>query len=209
MYHLIKKDFLMQKRYLKLSLLVALFFAAVLASLGPLGLSLSIFVISYMLVLGASAQEDKTHGDMLLASLPIKKTTIVLSKYVSVYVFAAYAILVNLGFMWLIRLLHLPIQVLPFALDGLYWALVAVTLFSSISFPLIFKWGYLKAKMANFILMFAFVLGGTTLLDRLSQSSFLNDRTEAEWLVGSVILLIILLVLSCMLSITFYKKREF
>jgi hypothetical protein len=209
MYHLIKKDFLMQKRHLKLSLLVALFFAAVLASLGPLGLSLSIFVISYMLVLGASAQEDKTHGDMLLASLPIKKTTIVLSKYVSVYVFAAYAILVNLGFMWLIRLLHLPIQVLPFALDGLYWALVAVTLFSSISFPLIFKWGYLKAKMANFILMFAFVLGGTTLLDRLSQSSFLNDRTEAEWLVGSVILLIILLVLSCMLSITFYKKREF
>jgi hypothetical protein len=209
MYHLIKKDFLMQKRHLKLSLLVALFFAAVLASLGPLGLSLSIFVISYMLVLGASAQEDKTHGDMLLASLPIKKTTIVLSKYVSVYVFAAYATLVNLGFMWLIRLLHLPIQVFPFSLDGLYWALVAVTLFSSISFPLIFKWGYLKAKMANFILMFAFVLGGTSWLDHFFQGAWLSNQTEAVWQVGFALLLIILLVLSYLISLAFYKKREF
>ncbi|GIN92692.1 hypothetical protein J22TS1_37430 [Siminovitchia terrae] len=91
MYHLIKKDILMQKRALKLSILLMIFFSFTLSNLGAAGLTIGILAITYQLVLGASALEDKNNSDIILISLPIKRTTIVLSKYVSIYIYAAYA----------------------------------------------------------------------------------------------------------------------
>lgn len=96
MYHLIKKDFLIQKRQVMLTLLLLVFFSFSLSPMGAAGLSVSILAITYMLVFGAGQLEDKNNGDVMLISLPIRRHTIVLSKYVSVYVFAAYALLVNL-----------------------------------------------------------------------------------------------------------------
>lgn len=207
MYHLIKKDLLIQKNYLLLSLLMVLAFTIALANLEPAGLSLSIFAFNYILVLGAVSQEDRTIGDMLLQSLPIRKSIIVSSRYVSVYVFALYAILINMGFIGLVRLFHLPIPVTPFSLEGVYWALMSITLFSAISFPLIFKWGYLKAKAVNYFLTFAFafIFGATPLLNRYFQGTPPSIQTKVSLTLG----LILLLALSYLISLTFYKKREF
>jgi len=202
----------MQKRTLKLSFLLIIFFTISLSKIGPAGLTISILAVSYMLVLGASALEDKNNSDVMLVSLPIKKKTIVLSKYVSVYVFAAYAILVNYLINLIVNLFHLPIKVLPFTLDGIYGAFVAVTLFCSISFPLIFKLGYLRSKMTNFILFFIIVFGGTTLVDKIAQDDlmeFLSEISDIEMMTLIMIPLIILCILSYFLSLTFYRNREF
>ncbi|GGK36729.1 hypothetical protein GCM10010965_32080 [Caldalkalibacillus thermarum] len=80
MYHFIKKDLLIQKHYLLLSLLMVLAFTIALANLEPAELSLSIFAFNYILVLGAVSQEDRTIGDMPLQSLPIRKSIIVSSR---------------------------------------------------------------------------------------------------------------------------------
>lgn len=106
MYLLIKKDFLIQKRNLKLSILLALFFSVSFSSIGTAGLIYSIYAVSYFLASGASALEDKNNSDMMLVSLPIKKQKIVLSKYISVYVFAAYAIIVTYLIVLIERLLN-------------------------------------------------------------------------------------------------------
>jgi len=211
MYYLIKKDLLVQKYNLLISLLIVLTFTIAFANLGPVGLSLSIFAVSYILIMGAASQDDRTNGDMLLQSLPIKKSTIVSSKYVSVYVFAAFAILLNMGVIGLIRLLKLPIPIAPFSLEGVYGSLIPITLFSAVSFPLIFKWGYLKAKAVNYFLtfVFAFIFGATPLLNRYFQGSPLSIQTEAAFKAGLILGLFLLLVLSYILSLSFYKKREF
>lgn len=209
MYHLIKKDLLIQKRTFWISMLMVLFFTIALANLGPAGLAMSIFAINYTLTLGAIAQEDRTNGDMLLQSLPIKKSTIVSSKYVSVYVFAAYAILLNLAFIGLIRLLHLPIPVIPFSLEGVFWALLSITLYTSVSFPLIFKWGYLRARTVNYILTFTFIFIATNLMNHLVEGTPLNIQTDPMLKVSLWLCLGLLLVLSYFLSLTFYKRREF
>lgn len=127
--------------------------------------------------------------------------------YDSVYVFALYAILINMGFIGLVRLFHLPIPVTPFSLEGVYWALMSITLFSAISFPLIFKWGYLKAKAVNYFLTFAFafIFGATPLLNRYFQGTPPSIQTKVSLTLG----LILLLALSYLISLTFYKKREF
>ncbi|MEQ2525283.1 ABC-2 transporter permease [Robertmurraya yapensis] len=218
MYHLIKKDILMQKRALKLSILLIIFFTFTLSNIGPAGLTIGVLAITYQLALGASALEDKNNSDIILISLPIKRTTIVLSKYVSIYFYAAYAILGFYLAYLIINLLNLRLDI-PFNFTGLIGAIIAVTLFCSISFPLIFKYGFLKAKMANLIIFFVFVFGGTGLVSYLSENNklmlsqdlitFLKNRSDIEIFIILMVPLVLILICSYFVSLNFYRKREF
>ncbi|MCJ7843193.1 ABC-2 transporter permease [Lederbergia sp. NSJ-179] len=219
MYHLIKKDILMQKKALKLSILLMIFFTfTLLTNIGSVGLTIGVLTITYQLVLGAYALEDKNKGDIILISLPIKRTTIVLSKYVSIYIYAAYAMLVFYLIYLIISLLNLPLNI-SFNFTGLMGAIIAVTLFCSISFPLIFKHGYLKSKMANLIIFFVFVFGGTALVGYLVGNNewmlgqdiipFFKYRSDIEILGIVLVPLALVLICSYFISLTFYRKREF
>ncbi|WP_026678621.1 ABC-2 transporter permease [Fictibacillus gelatini] len=219
MYHLIKKDFLIQKRNLKLSILLLLFFSVSFSSIGTTGLIYSICAVSYFLALGASALEEKNNSDMMLVSLPINKQKIVLSKYISVYVFTAYSILVIYGIVLMERLLKLPFNVLPFTIEAIVLAIAGVTFLCSIALPLIFKVGYLKAKMFNNILLFLLVFGTAALADNLVLTihftwqqkalQFFSKLSEIEMLGLIMIPLLIIFIFSYFLSLLFYKKREF
>ncbi|MFN2747378.1 ABC-2 transporter permease [Bacillus sp. z60-18] len=218
MYHLIKKDILMQKKTIKLSLFLMIFFTFTFSQLEHIGYTLAVLAITYQLTLGASSLEDKNNSDKILISLPIKRNIIVMSKYVSVYVYAAYAILVYFLLNMICQLLHIPLE-FPFTAIGAMGAVVAVTLFSAISFPLIFKYGYLKSKMANLIIFFVFIFGGTAVVKFLSEDEhFAFNKKLTEWIgstsnAGSFILLIValfaIIICSYGLSLKFYQKREF
>ncbi|MEC1262598.1 ABC-2 transporter permease [Bacillus swezeyi] len=218
MYHLIKKDILMQKRAIKLSLLLMIFFTFTFSQLELVGYTVAVLAVTYQLALGASSLEDKNNSDKILISLPIKRNIIVLSKYVSIYVYTAYAILVYFLINMIGNSLHLPLD-FPLTFAGAMGAVVAVTLFSSVSFPLIFKYGYLKSKMANLIIFFTFIFGGSAVFKFLDQDenvalnqkliAFLGKMSN----MGSFILLIagllIIIICSYGISLSFYKKREF
>lgn len=219
MYHLIKKDIIMQKRTIGLSLLFILFFTFTLSEIGPSGLVVNILAVTYMLALGASAVEDKNNSDIMLVSLPIKKDIIVCSKYISVYIFAVYAALINYLIYLIINQLNLPIEVLPFTSNGLFFSIVAVTLFSSIILPLIFKYGFLKSRVISIILFFVFISGGLSLIDNLSKNqnsifvqkilNLLNSSSDIQIALLILIPVVIVLFISYILSLNFYKNREF
>lgn len=219
MYHLIKKDLIIQKRNLKLSILLLLFFSLSFSSIGTAGLIYSIYAVSYFLASGASALEDKNNSDMMLVSLPIKKHKIVLSKYISVYVFATYAILVTYVIVLIERLFKLPFTVFPFTLEAIVLAVAGVTLLCSIAFPLIFKVGYLKAKMFNNILMLTLVFGTAALSDKLDFNihftwqqqvlQFFGELSELEIIGIIMIPILIIFIFSYFISLIFYKNREF
>ncbi|WP_251548824.1 ABC-2 transporter permease [Neobacillus muris] len=218
MFHLIKKDILVQKHALLISIALIIFFSISLSSLGPVGMTVGIITITYQLVLGASALEEKANSDIILISLPIKKHTMVLSKYLSVYVFAAYAILGFCLLYLIAQVLNLPIQltVTPTAIAG---SLVAITVLFSVSFPLIFKFGYIKSKIVNILILFVLIFGGTMTIGNLAQNEQSDLRQKAlELIQEGAQLQIILLVLiplalifaaSYFLSLRFYKNREF
>jgi len=211
-YHLIKKDWLVQKRSVMLSLLLMLFFTVSFSSVGPVGLSISIVTISYMLALGASAMEEKNNNDITLISLPIKKLTIVLSKYMSIYVFAAYAILINFIISVLVNLLHISEYSYPFTLNGVLGGIAGSTLFFSITLPLVFKYGYLKSKIASYLLFFGIIFGGAAILSTLDLDkwvTFINGIPQFATIGIVAIALIILYVVSIMLSLRLYRNREF
>lgn len=211
MFHLIKKDFLMQKKTLQLSLLLMIFFSVTLSTLGSSGLTISILAICYHLALGASALEDKNNSDVMLVSLPIKKAAIVLSKYMSIYVMFIYAALVNYIICTIADVLNLSTYFFPYTLDGIYGAMIAVTLLFSVSFPIIFKIGYLKSKMINFIILFVFIFVGAAIVQKLSQyvnMDFVDGISNVGMISIVIVLLAILLIASYFLSLHFYKHRE-
>lgn len=217
MFHLIKKDILMQKRTFALSILLMLFFTFTLSSLGPAGLTVGILAITYQFVLGASALEDKNNSDIILISLPIKKGTIVFSKYVSIFVYLAYAI-VGFSLIYVIgTLLSLPFEI-PLTKVGILGAVASVIFFFSISFPLIFKFGYVKAKMPNLIIFFVLVFGATPIVVNISnnEQSVIGQKIAAIINQGSImytavmiLILGILFFTSYFISLGFYSRRQF
>jgi hypothetical protein len=208
----------MQKKAIKLSVILIIFFTITLSNIGPAGLTIGVLAITYQLVLGACALEDKNNSDIILISLPIKRNTIVLSKYVSIYIYAAYAMLGFYLIYLITNLLNLPLDI-PYNFTGFVGAIIVVTLFCSISFPLIFKYGYVKSKMANLIIFFVFVFGGTGLVGYLSKNNewklgqeiitYFSNSSDIEILMILMVPMVLILICSFFVSLTFYRKREF
>lgn len=218
MLHLIKKDILMQKRSLALSFVLMIFFTVTFSNVGPIGLAIAILAITYQLALGASALEDKNNSDVILISFPIKKEIIVLAKYLSIFVYTIYATIGYSLISLLVKVLPISYEV-PLTLLSVVIAIAYVMLYFSLTFPLIFRYGYLKSKIPNLIIFFVLVFGGSALLANISQNSEFNwSQSIMEFIsalspvgLGLVMLvpLLVLLVVSYFVSLGFYKRREF
>lgn len=219
MYQLIKKDIILQKKNLVIYLLLILFFSFWMSSIGSTGLTYSIFAVSYLLAVNATAFEEKNNSDIILLSLPIRKQKIVLAKYISVYVYIAIATLANFSIYILTNLLSIPFQVLPFTFEGIILASVGVTLLCSITFPLVFKLGYNQSKMFNNVLFFLTVFVAALMTDKLILSihfpfqrqllQFFSKRTELEIIILLLVPVLFLFIISFFSSLRFYKRREF
>lgn len=213
MFHLIKKDLLIQKRSVYLSVLLILLFSFYLTKVGTMGLLLSVLSVTYMLTLGAFAIEEKNDSNKMLVSLPIKRKTIVLSKYLSVPILALFALFINELIHLLVHGFQLPLETIPISPKAALWSILASMLYGSISFPLIFKLGYLKSKMMNFLLFFLLISGGTYLFEkwanRLEMIRFFSRLSGMEMGILVIVPVFLLYFLSYLLSLSFFQKREF
>ncbi len=176
-------------------------------------------VISYTLIMGTCAQEFKNTSDIFINSLPLKRSTIVKARYLTAFVFMFYALVV-------VAIIGVILNSIGFSISANYLGtyeivgiVTSLILFISIYFPVYFKYGYLKSKLLNFILLFGTLLipnlvvslaSDTELQEILSQiCSFLFKLSSWEiisMLMGSVF---IIMLISYFLSVRFYNKREF
>lgn len=219
MYQLIKKDLLMQKKALMFALLYLIFFTFAIAKNEPIGLTIGIMVVTYMLALGSASLEEKNDSDIMLLSLPIKKKSIVLSKYLSVYIIATGVFLFNYLIYLGVHTFSIPLEMFPITYVGFAGAIIAVTIFSSISFPLIFKLGYAKSRIINLILFFGLVFLSAPVTEAINKNENLAVKQWLQKLVYEssniektlviVLPLLVILMISYKLSLTFYTKREF
>lgn len=214
MYQLIKKDLLVQKKAFILSLVLIIFYAFYFGDMGPAGLALSAFTVTYMLTLGAFCIDEKNNSDKLLISLPIKRSSIVLSKYLFVLVITTYVILLNFFITTFVNLLHLSLNPFSLTTAGVLSSFAVPVLYSSIALPIIFRFGYLKSRMINFIVFFSLIAGFTPLINKISEenialrNSLLSNSTP-EVILTILLPTLLLFALSYILSLFFYNKREF
>ncbi|NSL50813.1 ABC-2 transporter permease [Calidifontibacillus erzurumensis] len=215
MYHLIKKDLLIQKKNLFIVCLLIIFFLATLSNIGPAGFTISVLAISYSLLLCASQIDEKNNSDIVLISLPIKKQTIVLSKYISVYVYLLFAIVMNCLVYFLVKLLQIPLKYEWLTTEGIIGAIIGSTIFASISLPLIFKWGYIKSRFPNYIIFFIFIIGSVSVVNNMDYYSktklmeFFIQQSKIELIGILVAITIVISIISYLISLEFYKNREY
>jgi len=221
MLNLIKKDIIIQKKTLLIAFSYTILFSITFSSL-PIGLGLyavAPIVAAFTFITNAVNYDEKNNCEIVLNSLPLKRADIVISKYISTFVFVIigfiYSILIGLignttGF----AIYNVSISLLDIALT-----LTSVCIFSSIFFPLYFKFGTIKMKVINTLLfvliIFLPILGfyyanknpNNILVRKIIYS--INNTSSFTLTSLALIVGLIIFLISLIVSIRIYNNKEF
>jgi ABC-2 type transport system permease protein len=213
MLNLVKKDVALTKK----TMLFGFIYAAIFAfAFREAAFTAGTIMLTYMLMLTSCAYDDKNRADLMLNSLPVERSTIVVAKYVSILVYAAVACVECALVSLLIRLSGIPLAVQGFNTESFVAMLAVACGFAGVFYPIFFKFGYMKTRFLN-VLLFAgfFAIGGVLLLTMGGDDPFKNItvalESQPDWAIASVLAGAMLgfMLLSYMLSVRFYKRREF
>ena len=219
MFNLVIKDILVQKKSILFVIGYCFFLVFAFQSLEQAGPIAANIAVVYILLINSFGYEDKNKSDIMLNSLPISRRDIVLAKYLSIFVYMGLAILAYMGSSLLVKALRIPIDVVLLSLEGVTTAFLIVALMSSIYLPIIFKFGYIKAKLFNLVMFLFFFFVPTIIVNLYNNPRyhhyFVNFFQEfASWKNWQIALLLIafsllILSISYSISVSIYKKREF
>lgn len=222
MYNLILKEFLVQKKTfiygLAYTLLAAFFFKDLVPDGGVIYTIAPIAVI-YLFVNYSCGYDDKNKADVIFNSLPISRRDIVLSKYISIFFFAAYGIICSALLGFIIIKMGLPYVTRPIFLRDAVTVLVCGFLFGSVFYPLYFKFGMVKMRILYIfvfmIIMFLPSMIGEYVASHQDNSAvkyvnqFITDTPG--WIIRALISAVILIAVltSVCISMKIYRNREF
>ncbi len=219
MYNLIIKDILIQKKQVAFSIAYMAFILVAFQGMGEAMLPMGLVALTYMLSMTSCGYEEKNKSDIMLNSLPIKRTNIVAAKYLSVFVYFAMGMIAYVLFTKVIIMIQVPLKTYPITLEAFIGGFVAVSLMTGIWLPIYFKFGYMKLRVLNFVLFFLFFFGTSYLTKFFKEKqnsqwvqdiiNFLNSQGNIRIALIIATMVIIFLIISYGLSVRFYSKREF
>jgi len=189
---------------------------------------------TYMLMERACDLDARNNSEIIINSLPVHRRDIVLAKYLSVFPYAALAMLSFVFAQVLVSVTGIPVLGINGPLSHLSLvkfmaAVVAVIVLISFYYPIYFKLGHRRGKWAGMFLFFflvffiplwGYLLAGEygvvrnpillniiDLLERLGSW----QQTQANWQIASymLVLALILMSVSVRLSLRFYRNKEF
>ena len=202
---LLLKDFFTLSKSLRMFLLLILVFACM-----P-GYNMAIFAVVYasLLPVTALSYDERCKWDTLAAMSPYSPAEMVISKYLLGYVGILLASVLALT-------VHSVYGLFSSSPDGGYISSIAGgaasgLLILALTLPAMYKFGVEKGRIAFFVILavtFGAVAGLSALADKGELTRFSLQMGTGT---GIVILLAVLLlnVLSILLSIRFYSRREF
>lgn len=218
MLNLIIKDVVLQKKTMLVGFVYIFVMILAFNNAGTAMLTASAFAVAFLLIQTPCAYDDKNRAEAMLNSLPLKRGTIVAAKYLSVALYVLIAVAEYLAIYWIITLLGLPFRVTPLSLETAAGLLVTVALFSSIFYPIFFRFGYMKTRYVN-VFLFAGLFGaGSALMAALGDEGWQAAKgfadavnSQPDWLVALGLLGVMLgiMLVSYLMSLRFYSKREF
>lgn len=202
---LLLKDFFTLSKSLRMFLLLILVFACM-----P-GYNMAIFAVVYasLLPVTALSYDERCKWDTLAAMSPYSPAEMVISKYLLGYIGILFSAALALT-------VHAVYGAFSSSPDGGYISSIAGgavsgLLIIALTMPAMYKFGVEKGRIAFFVILavtFGAVAGLSALADKGELTRFSLQMGTGT---GIVILLAVLLlnVLSILLSIRFYSRREF
>ncbi len=208
---LIIKDFLLIKK----SLLFALFYGTImLIGFPQAGFIGGVIAVSYLLLSNTMAWDDKNKCEIMLNSLPVKRQTIVAAKYATALLFTLLAFLEFSILTFIIKAANLPVNTAAINAETTVGTFFAAVLLISLYLPFNFRFGYMKARLLNIVILIgAFAIPSLLLAYlptvHLPFADFLLSLSEGAIIAGIIGTGLLLLVFSVFISTKFYADREF
>jgi len=210
---LMKRDLLVQRKRLWVMAVYCLLGPILFRSMGQAALVVVMVAVAYMMLLTAFAYDDKYKVDGTFASLPIKRESLVVARYLEIPVLSVTALLLYMLVTGLISPWipgMFPTEVLlPVA------AFLVVSLMSGLYLPIIYRYGYVKARIFNMVIFLAFALIPTAGLilgnagGEITPPSWIANVSEGTAAAVLFAAAIVILFVSCLISIRMYEKRQF
>jgi len=209
MYGLIKKELLMIKQNLKILLLVFfLFFGMTIMNESDMTFILPFMAV--MISISTFSYDNYNKWDAYAVTIPNGRKNVVRAKYISTLIFVVISFIIAMLSIFIISQCGINID-LSSSIIELIGCLFAVFLIMSIMFPIMYKFGVEKGRIALFIMTFG--ITGLALL--ISQNISINipsniiDFCQHYYKILIPIITCLGIYLSYKISERFYSKKEF
>ncbi|NLM76263.1 MAG: ABC-2 transporter permease [Clostridiaceae bacterium] len=219
MYSLIVKDILIQKQRMLISFLIIILMLVSFQGIGEIMFTVSVGAFTYSLAMTACAYEDINKSNIMLNSLPLKKAKTVAAKYLSILVYYIIGTIIYFVCYIISGITKIPLNVHPLSPEVLIGGFVSVCLMQGIYLPIFFKVGYVKSKILNFAIFFGFFYGVSYLITIIKRDTnilwvkklveFIQAQSQVSLAMIILGVVAVFLLVSYLLSVKFYKQREF
>ncbi len=213
MLNLIFKDLLYLKKQLLGVTLFTLFIIFATHSSGALYVASST-IVAYLAVLNNNMHDDKNNSQVLLNSLPVRRRDVVLTKYLSFFIYVAIGlfmvVLISLIANAALSISTISYRIRPIGIFDIIGSPAVAMLFFSFYFPLYFKFTMIKIlsyiNVCFYLILFA---GGLRLMTWLGRLHIIMNTPG--WVLGTaaMILSVAILLVSLRISLIIYQNKDF
>lgn len=210
LFSLVKKDFLIVKKYVGIMLLASFLIPPVMLwrtpeAAGAMGFILAVIFSIFMLTQYVSLKEYQyPKATTLLCALPYPRKMIVLSKYCfCLIIYAACCLIFGID-----TLIFPGLGIFDIRMAAIIFLVITVLL--SFYFPALYKLGYEKAKFLFVIVIMASPILSAFLFkpENAVRFEFLNTLSTTKILITGIIVSLAAFSISAILSVRFFEKRD-
>ena len=203
---LIKKDLLLMKTNAK-SLLIIFIIYLLMAINGNFDIVVMLPLFMMVLLISTFGYDEYNNWDAYVNALPVGRKNIILSKYLTSAILLVCSSIISCIIAYVLTFFYEKSDI-SHSLSYIGGCLCGMLIAISLMYPLIFKYGSQKGRIAGFVLIAGsgFVLG---LLSKIKTFSTVVNSFETYFLIAFIVLTILMLIGSYIISVKIYSKREF
>ncbi|NFA61855.1 ABC-2 transporter permease [Clostridium sporogenes] len=214
MLNLIKKDLIIIKSYIIKALAIFLFYIFIFNEMDKQGIYIiAIYLIVQILISVSFFYGERSKEDYILKSIPVKKKNVVLAKYISIIIYLiAFLILVYLS-NFIVYILNFRDIIQSLQISTIFFSLSVIFISMAIQLPIYFKLNYSKGRIINNFIYFGVFLVIYMLYDNNHLNNYMktynvSNSIYEKFILISTIISIILFIISAVLSMKIYEKKE-
>ncbi|MBQ6285440.1 MAG: ABC-2 transporter permease [Bacilli bacterium] len=206
---MIKKDLFMIKNSLK-SIIFALIIFVFYTIMFDMDMYFLLPFMTLMISITTFSYDDFNNWHSFASTLPQGKVNVVKSKYITTISLIVITTIISVAFNYIMRNIKGTLNIEE-SLSSIMGELLAVIFMMSVLFPILFKYGAEKGRIAMFTIGFG-IVGLFVLLKKIVKIEIpkgLIAFLDSHFLIIFIIAIIVLIGISYVVSKKIYSKREF
>lgn len=206
---MIKKDLFMIKNSLK-SIIFALIIFVFYTIMFDMDMYFLLPFMTLMISITTFSYDDFNNWHSFASTLPQGKVNVVKSKYITTISLIVITTIISIAFNYIMGGIKGTLN-MEESLSSIMGELLAIIFMMSVLFPVLFKYGSEKGRIAMFTLGFG-IVGLFVLLKKIVKIEIpttLISFLDSHFLIVFIIAIIVLIGISYVVSKKIYSKREF